>query len=165
MVLVICCFGNYQIVFAQNKPRPVTYQTTNQAKQAVSSARQVVATEPVKPVPDFWAIHSTDSFLMLPDRLDRKNLQMFYHLSFDQYYRTIPSVTPDIPTVPEPQYQNKPDDLESRLSVLRESTNSSNRVLAPTIPSPYSSDDSQQPAAVKIRRLPSVHGMVAIGDL
>jgi len=164
MVLVTWGFFNTcQIVFAQHNPRPATYQTPNQAKQEVSPARQVAPPEPLKPVPDFWANYSDQEALLIAhDRLNRKNLPMLYHFSFDQYYRTDLSVASSIPTVPATQYRNKPNDLEARLRVLRESTERDTRVAIPTIPS---SGDSQKPAAVKIRRLPSVHGIVAIGDL
>jgi len=172
--IVLVFFGFFDtcdVVLAQQNPRPVTYQTTNRANQAVSSARQV-AVDPVKPVPDFWAIHSDEtSLLALHDRLDRKNLPMLYHFSFDQFHRVdLPVGQPVIPSVtvsPEPQYRNHPNDLESRLRALRGSTVGDGRALAPTTPSPSptSPDDSQQPGSVKIRRLPSVHGIVAIGDL
>ena len=168
-ILAICCyFETSKIAFAQHNPRTATYQTTNQARQAVSPARQVVVAEPMKPVPDFWANYSDQEALLIAhDRLNRKNLPMLYHFSFDQYHRADLSVAPGVPTVPEPQYRNNPNDLESRLRVLRESTEGGNKALAPTTPSPLASspDDSQQPSAVKIRRLPGVQGIVAIGDL
>jgi len=116
----------------------------------------------MKPAPDFWAGRSTDALLALPDRLNRKNLPMFYHFSYDQYYHAGSPVVPSVSLSPEPQYRNNPYDLEARLRVLRESTGGGNKALAPEAPSP---DDPQAPAAVRIHKLPSVYGIVAIGDL
>jgi len=162
-VLVICCvFDTSAIVFAQQKPRPVAPPMTNQANRAVSPARQVVASEPMKPAPDFRGIYSDNETLFIAhDRLNRKNLPMLYHYSFDQYYRTDLPVSPKVAISPEPQSRNNPNDLEARLRVLRQSMENGNRTVVPTAPS---QDDSQQSAAVKIRRLPGTQGIVAIGD-
>jgi len=171
VILAICgFFDTGKNVFAQQNPRPVTNPTTKQANQAVSLARQIIVPEPMKPAPDFWAIHSDGAAMLIAhDRLDRKNLPMLYHFSFDQYHRVelpvLPSGVPSVAITPEPQYRNHPNDLETRLYALRESMEGGNRAFVPTTPSPSSTEDSQQPAAVRIRRLPAVHGIVAVGDL
>jgi len=135
------------------------------SNQAVSSARQVVVTEPMKPVPDFWAGHSDNLvWLATHDRLDRKNLPMLYHFSYDQYHRADLPVVPGIGISPEPRLRNHSNDLDARLNALRESADGGSRALTPTIPPPPS-DDSRQPASVKLRKISGVQGIVAIDDL
>ena len=151
-----CYFDASEVVLAQQNPRSVTYQTTN---QTVTPARQVAVAEPMKPVPDFWAIHSDNlEMLTAHDRLDRRNLPMFYHFSYDQFHRANLPVVPNPATMPEPQHQNSPNDLDARLQKLKESTNGGTRTVTPPTPPP---NDSQQPAAVKIRKLPGIQGIVA----
>lgn len=172
VLTIWCCFATCEIAIAQQNSRQVAYPRSN---QAVSPARQAVVAEPMKAVPDFWASHSTDALLVLPDRLDRKNLPMLYHFSYDQYYHAGSPVVPSIAlSAEQPQNRNHSNDLDARLRVLRESTGGGNRTTAPTIPSPPSQplqpssplqEDSHQPAAVRIHRLPSVHGVVAVGGL
>ena len=160
LILTIWCFwGTSHLTFAQQRPKPGTYQTTH---QAVSSKRQVAMAEPVKPVPDFWSVDSGHTALLTAhDRLDRKNLPMLYHFSYSQSHQADWPATPGIAMPPEPQYRNNSNDLDARLRALKKSTDDENRTMAPT---PSRSDDSSPLAQVKLRRLPPIQGIVAIDD-
>ena len=168
-------------VFAQQKPyqqtiRPVpnrataATQTTN---QVVPPSRVAVKPEMMKPAPDFWAIYSSNlPSLVATDRLDRKNLQMLYHFSYDQPNRSgvidLPSISmapvPGVSMVPTPPHQNNSHDYigtDTRLRELREKVEADNRIILRAIPSP--NDSTSQPG-IPIRRLTSGPGVAALDD-
>jgi hypothetical protein len=184
-----CLFGSCEIVFARQNPQYVARQTTNRAVQTASPARQnpqhvarqttnravqadsntrqPAVFEPMQAVPDFRDMHSADAELFAAhDRLDRNNLPMLYHFTYDEYYRADAPVVPNVALLPEPQNRNNPVDLNARLSELWKSRDGGHRAVTLTTPPlPSLPEDSQPPAAIKIRRLPAVQGIVAIDVL
>jgi hypothetical protein len=116
------------------------------------------------PAPDFWDIHSADAALLaLPDRLDRHNLPMLYHFSYDLQYHVGLPIVPSATLSREPQARNNSESLGAGLNALWKSMDDDHRIVVPT-PSPLL-EDSQPSATVKLRRLPGVQGIVAIDAL
>lgn len=187
-------------------PNQTASQTEN---QATPPARLVAKPEPMKSVPDFRAIYSTSfSSPTITDRLDRKNLPMLYHFSYDQLYHNdtyhndivgSPSLsmgltsgmsmaptpgmtmaptpgmsmaptpymtmapTPGMSMAPTPPSRNNYDinDLDARLSVLREKTEASNRIIVPaTTPQVVSVPQT----TTSTRRISGNQGVVALDD-
>lgn len=59
-------------------------------RPTVNTSRQVQASTPVTPAPDFWAASGTENGATLAevDRLDRKKLVMVYQYIYEENYRT-----------------------------------------------------------------------------
>ena len=71
----------YENAFAQNRAS---------TRSAGNASRQVQAEIPVAPVPNFWADSGNEKGATQSnvDRLDRKNLTMVYHFSYESHHHS-----------------------------------------------------------------------------
>lgn len=161
----------------QQNTRSAINQTTNRgatpnqtANQAVPPSRLVAKPEPMKSAPDFWANYSTDSsFPAISDRLDRKNLPMLYHFSYEQPYSTgiidIPNMSmtppPGMTMLPLPPYHHALSEADARLRVFREKVEADKRVVVPATPSP---NETKPQTATPLRRLSSSQRVMSLDD-